>query len=444
MKTRPELISFDLNLSQDVLTLRFSETVRAGTLNATQLTVVSRQLDVFLTSTSVSGSGSGDGSSDGITPIVITNYTLTGGVNLPLTRDSTELQLQLTFEDRNEIKRLTDLATSPRNTFVSITANFIEDMNANLIRPIEPSSPLNVTTYTPDLTPPFLLEFDLDMDAANLTLYFSETVNVDSLNVSAITLQSTETFSLRVTEFHTLNDFPRPFGSHSNSQNGPTIVIEIGETDLNAIKFLTQLAQDEFSTYISFSSYAIQDMNGNSVVEIPDSFAVSVDAYMADVTGPILRNFTLNLTSERLILTFDETVDFSSIQSDLITIQNAEIPTSYYRLVQAVPIGQNSSILALNLTATQLDLNQIKLHDDLATDLDNTFISLMPGAVSDLALFPNPILSVTQSVDQFYPDLIPPEIVSFDVNINASTLTLVFSEVVNASSLDPHCCKAAE
>ena len=436
-ETRPELISFDLNLSQDVLTLRFSETVRAGTLNATQLTVVSRQLDVFLTSTSVSGSGSGDGSSDGITPIVITNYTLTGGVNLPLTRDSTELQLQLTFEDRNEIKRLTDLATSPRNTFVSITANFIEDMNANLIRPIEPSSPLNVTTYTPDLTPPFLLEFDLDMDAANLTLYFSETVNVDSLNVSAITLQSTETFSLRVTEFHTLNDFPRPFGSHSNSQNGPTIVIEIGETDLNAIKFLTQLAQDEFSTYISFSSYAIQDMNGNSVVEIPDSFAVSVDAYMADVTGPILRNFTLNLTSERLILTFDETVDFSSIQSDLITIQNAEIPTSYYRLVQAVPIGQNSSILALNLTATQLDLNQIKLHDDLATDLDNTFISLMPGAVSDLALFPNPILSVTQSVDQFYPDLIPPEIVSFDVNINASTLTLVFSEVVNASSLDP-------
>ena len=79
------------------------------------------------------------------------------------------------------------------------------------------------------------------MDAANLTLYFSETVNVDSLNVSAITLQSTETFFLGVTESHTLNDFPRPFGSHSNSQNGPTVVIEIGETDLNAIKFLTQL-----------------------------------------------------------------------------------------------------------------------------------------------------------------------------------------------------------
>ena len=433
-ETRPELISFDLNLSQDVLTLRFSETVRASTLNATQLTLVSRQLDMFFTSTSVSGSGSGDG---GIAPIVITNYTLTSGDNLPLTRDSTELQLQLTFQDRNEVKRLTDLATSPRNTFISITAAFIEDMNANPIEPIEPSSPLNVSTYTPDLTPPTLLDFDLDMDAANLTLYFSETVNVDSLNVSAITLQSTETFFLGVTESHTLNDFPRPFGSHSNSQNGPTVVIEIGETDLNAIKFLTQLAQDYSSTYLSVSAYAIRDMNDNRVVEISDLFAADVRAYMADVTGPILRNFSLNLTSERLTLTFDETVDFSSIQPDLITIQNAEIPTSYYRLSQAVPIGENSSILTLNLTATKLDLNQIKLRDDLATDLDNTFISLMPGAVSDLALFPNAILNVTQSADEFYPDLIPPEILSFDVNINASTLTLVFSEVVNASSLDP-------
>ena len=428
-QTRPELLSFDLNLSQDVLTLRFSETVRASTLNPTQLTVVSGPSDILFTSTSASGSG--------IAPVIIINYTLTGGENLPLSGGSTELQLRLTFNDRNEIKRLTDLATSAENTFISITADFIEDMNANLVVPIESQFPLNVTMYIPDLTPPRLIGFDLDMDGANLTLYFTETVNVDSLNVSAITLQSSEMFSLGLTEFYTLTDSPEPFGSHSTSQNGPVVVIEIGETDLNSIKFLTQLAQAESSSYLSFSLYAIQDMNGNSVEAVPESLAAGVDSYMVDVTGPVLRSFSLNLTSERLVLTFDETIDFSAIQSDLITIQNAEPPTSYYRLSQAIPIGENSPILVLNLTATQLDLNQIKLRDNLATDLNSTFISLMPGAIFDLALLANPILDVVRIADEFYPDVIQPEIVSFDVNVNDSTLTLVFSEVVNASSLDP-------
>jgi len=434
-QTRPELLSFDLNLSQDVLTLRFSETVRASTLNPTQLTIVSGPSDILFTSTSASASTSASGS--GIAPVIIINHTLTGGENLPLTGGSTELQLQLTFEDRNEIKRLTDLATSAENTFISITADFIEDMNANLVVPIESPFPLNVTTYIPDLTPPSVIGFDLDMDGANLTLYFSETVNVDSLNVSAITLQSTEMFSPHLTQSYSLTDSPQPFGSHSTSQNGPTVVIDIGETDSNSIKFLTELAQADSSTYLSFLSYAIQDMNGNSVVAVYDSLATGVDMYTADVTGPVLRSFSLNLTSERLALTFDETIDFSAIQSDLITIQNAESPMSYYRLSQAVPIGENSSILVLNLTATQLDLNQIKLRDSLATDLNNTFISLMPGAVADLALLANPILDVIQIADEFYPDLVQPEIVSFNANINDSTLTLVFSEVVDVSSLDP-------
>jgi len=100
-QTRPELLSFDLNLSQDVLTLRFSETVRASTLNPTQLTIVSGPSDIRFTSTSASASTSASGS--GIAPVIIINYTLTGGENLPLTGGSTELQLQLTFEDRNEI-----------------------------------------------------------------------------------------------------------------------------------------------------------------------------------------------------------------------------------------------------------------------------------------------------------------------------------------------------
>ena len=434
--TQPRLISFNLDLSLDVLTLSFSETVRAVTLDPTQLTFIAGE--PLIGSASGSGSGSGSILGSGLSTMdYFTNYTLTGGENLPLSFDSTELRLKLTFEDRNELKRLTKLATSLRNTFVSITSDFINDTNVNEVVAINITDPLRVTNFTSDFVAPELLGFDLDMDSRNLTLYFSETVNVATLNVSGIKLQSSEVAMSGITEYYMLTDSPRPFGSHSASKNGPTVVVEIGETDSNRIKFLTMLAQSTNSTFISLTTYTILDMNRNLLVPVSELNATQVSDYLADVTGPVLRSFTLNLTSELLTLSFDETVDFNSIQPELITIQNAINYTYSYSLVSAVPIGENSDILELNLTATQQDLNNIKLLSQLATDVNNTFITLSRGAISDLALDSNAMETVTRPADEFYPDVTQPRIVSFSVNVNASTLTLIFDEVVNVSSLDP-------
>ncbi len=447
--TRPELVGFDLDLSLDTLTLRFSETIRASSLDPMQLTFVNAQppgMGSGLLDRSGMGTGSGSGSgsgSSGIVPvlddsILVTNYTLTGAENLGILKDGTELTLKLTFDDRNELKRLVALATTSENTYISITSAFIEDMNENPVVSIDADSALNVTTYTPDMTPPQLLRYDLDMDGPVLTLFFSETVDTSSLNVSGITLQSTEEAIDGLTQSYILTDLPRPFGSYTPSGNSPVVEIEIGETDSNVIKFLTDLAQSDNTTYLVISADTIDDMNGNNVVAISDANATEVDVYLRDVTGPVLRNYSLNLTSERLYLTFDETVDFDSIIPSLIIIQNSDSsPTAYHKLSQAVPIGPNAPILVLNLTATQNDLNAIKLQPTLATNLESNYISLLPGAIHDLAMESNPILSTVEPADDFYPDLNPPEVISFDFNVNTGTLTLVFSEVVNLTSLDP-------
>ena len=369
----------------------------------------------------------------------LTNYTLTGGDNLPLVIDSTELTIQLNFADRNELKRLTDLATSRENTFLSITRDFIQDTSDNRIVPISFPQALQVSNFTEDRTPPSLLEFDLDMDARLLTLRFSETVSVDSLNVTQITLQGEGALVMGETQSYTLIDLPAPLGSLSDSENDSTIVIQIGESDANEIKFLTELALRTNNTFLSLTPFAIRDMNGNLLVEVSELNATRVSTYARDATGPVLRAFELDLTSETLSLSFDETVDFESLQASLITIHNSvnASESTFYPLIAAEPIGENSPLLVLNLTATQRDLNALKLLTDLATDPNNTFVTLSIGAVSDLSEIPNVIGSVTRAVDAYVPDLTSPEVVSFNVNINASTLTLVFDEVVNASSLDP-------
>ena len=443
--TSPALRAFNLDLSRDVLTLTFSETVSGRTLMANQLTLISGRI-VDEESASGSGSGSGSGLGDSGSgldmldegPGYLTNYTLTGGENLPLTIDNTVLAIRLNFEDRNEIKRLTDLATLHFNTFLSITSDFIEDTNTNSITPIDFPEALPVQMFTPDRIPPFLMSFDLDMDTRLLTLSFSETVNVESLNVTQITFQGESLLFDGVTQFYALTDLPAPFGSYSESENSSVIVVRIGETDANEIKFRTDLASRVNNTFVSLTHAAIQDMNGNMVAEIERENATRVAAYAPDASPPVLRNFALNLTSERLSLTFDETVDFESIQPSLVTIQSSlSNDSTTYRLIAAEPIGENSPILVLNLTATQRDLNGLKLLSDLATGVDNTFVTLTAGAILDLSEVPNPILTVSRQVDSYFPDVTSPEVVGFSVNVNASTLTLMFDEVVNASSLDP-------
>ena len=441
--TDPKLLEFDLDLTQDILTLRFSETINAGTFNASQLTLVSSSEDQN-SGSGHSGYGPGysvnntaqSGSGMASDALKVVSYSLTGGELISFI-NSTQLQLALSFTDRNELKRLLGLAISTNTTYLSATSSFVEDTATNPIQPIDISSPILVSNFTVDVSQPTLLRFELDMDAPTLTLFLSETVDVSSLNMSAITLQSTRNFVNGMTESHTFMPGPSPFGSNSVSEDGPTVVINVGEDDANAIKFLVELAQGQNSTFLSLLPNALTDTNGNQVVVVPESNATSVRTFERDEMGPMLRGFSLDLTSELLILTFDETVDFSSLSSMLLTFHSNLSDPKPYRLQSVVPIGLNSPILVLNLTATHYDLNQLKLRPDLAIDETSTYIQLVDGAIFDLSLPPNPIsLSPLTQAGLVFPDQTPPNVISFTANLDTGTLTLVFDEVVNTSSLD--------
>ena len=49
-------------------------------------------------------------------------------------------------------------------------------------------SPIRVTNYTADMSAPSLVQYDLDLDQGNLTLTFSEPVDVSTLDVTGIAL----------------------------------------------------------------------------------------------------------------------------------------------------------------------------------------------------------------------------------------------------------------
>ena len=408
----PELARFDLNLTSGILLLTFSEVVNASSINLEAITL--------------QGAFEAEGGS------LADAWTLTEGLNgsiVSLT-DGTQITVYLGWTDLNEIKRLTGIATASSDTYVTITSEAVKDMNGNAVFPrLDGISSLPVAFFTEDLVRPELVVFNVDMDSGELTLEFSETVEVGSLNVANISLLSSRNVSEAVV--YTLTS-----GSATPSNDNTTIAIKLSREDQNAIKYYSELVQDENSTFLSLTNLTITDMNSNPVIPILPTASLTVSTYLRDETGPILESFDLNLTSEMLTLHFDETVNVSSLLFTHLTILSSiSIPAVNYSLMAGVVVSDNTPDVIINLDFE--NLNRLKLDPSMATRSGNTFLYLKEGAVLDLSLTPNRAQERTHPVSDFTSDMTRPNLLTFTANLNHGTLTLNFDEPVNTSTFDP-------
>ena len=315
------------------------------------------------------------------------------------------------MNDTNILKAFTDLATHVNNTYITITFDLVTDMNRNRIVPISVNNALRVQTLTGDRISPQLLSFELDLDSGELMLTFSETINASSLQVDQLRLQSTQDgnstyWQLTPIEVNVSpsanettgvllgsaigsglmstsgsgsgsalvssglepisqnssfqNDSSRnvttgaPIHSFTTSPDHPIIIIQLGFIDLNEIKRLTDLATVVDNTYLSLTPNAFADMNGNPIIEVPSHNATQASAVYPDDTSPQLVSFNLNLTSELLLLTFDETVNASSLQPQTIVVQEAEYThlvslISWYQLQGGVGPTMDDYIITVQL-----------------------------------------------------------------------------------------------
>ena len=407
---RPILEHFSIDLTTDILSLSFSETVNYISFDVTGLALLS--------------------------PFANSSHRLTSGTVLTQWY-SPVLEILLHNQDLNYIKIYTDLATNNHNTFLSARSTTVLDMNDNYLTEISASEPLNVTNFTPDLIRPNLTSFTLNMNTAQLNLTFTESVNVSSLFVSQISIQTAVSAVARDTVSLTPSNSTNQ-GSSSTSPNWPRLTIEISDTDLNRIKFLSQLATTANNTYLRLTQYAIQDMNGNMVNAIPNGFAYLVATYIADSTNPDLTGFSLDLNTGTLHLTFSEIVNTSSLTVDSISLLDR--PTNLSPLLLSLSGGTvltliDSTVIDVRIIKTNLET--LKRERGLADDLNTTYLAIEYAALFDMSgNFLNAItMDNAIKASNFVPDITRPTLLFYDLDMDSALLTLSFSETVESDSL---------
>ena len=281
--TGPVLLNFTLNLTSETLQLTFDETIDIFSINITQFTLQNTSSEPLLS-----------------------GHTLTEGNSAVLVY-SPVVTIQLAPYDLNEVKRFTDLGTSTENTFLSFTEQAIADRADNLVSPRSTNNALMAAFVYDDLRRPMLVDFEFDLNQGLITLNFSETVQAGSIVLTDFALQSTRQLDNTTNVTYSLT------GGQVLSSDGPVIVIQLSDFDLNELKLLPDLASGaentSANTFLTLLSTAVRDSNDNAIHEISSSEALEAAVFISDITPPNLLGFDLDLNVGVITLNFSEAVN---------------------------------------------------------------------------------------------------------------------------------------
>lgn len=436
----PNLAQFDLNMNYGNITLSFDKPVNASTFDISKLHIILRR-DAINSSTyqifeniSISYTSYHQ------------DYTVTylGDVynNIASQGNSTySLNIYLTSDDYARI------TYNIYNSTYHINETLVH-VSRGLVRSYDGYS--NNSTYTPvssvvlDKSKPYLVSYSLDMNAGNLQVNFSEPMNVSSLTLDGLVLQSHQNSLIEGAYLHLINN-----SSHiiKSSNLDRSITVSLGAVNLNSVKARIGLAVSLETSFLSSINSFAADLSGNlvSIVAFDRSYGMAAKSYIPDTTSPSFLSWALDLDVGRIVIEFSETVYIDYFNYSAYHITSSE---SYNESTDALmsfrrPISiQSTSSSVVSITIDEDELDILKSSEKLCrTGLDDCYLVLDEDLVCDTSLAQNfyngsdASIASPRLVSSFHPDTVRPYLISYRLNLSSRAVQLVFSEYVKVSSI---------
>ena len=404
----PELEYFDLDLNEGILLLKLSDLVNQSTFNSGALILY------------------------GMNMVSPPSLTISGGIVTRLS-DGCTISLKLSDSDIDSVMNMADLGTSVENTFLTLEESYITDLAGNQAPAV--TTPEMVRMVINDTTGPKLEQFNFDLNNGILEITLNELAVADSFNVIYISFQGESNVTENMDSIYTLSSETTLFLNN----NSRTFEIVLSDNDLNNLKANPLVGTSRDTTYISFNGPVFLDISGNAAMNISLELARQARTYMPDITPPTLVDFDLDMNASEIVFTFSETVDLTSLDFSEVLLQGSQdgLSGSMYTLLNGEVAEDYAKTIVISISNE--DLFELQLRSDLATMKEDTFISVTSMAVKDSAGvdIEEIAMSEAKQVKNFTADFLPPELVSFNLDLNIGFLNLTFSEVVNTSSFTP-------
>ena len=354
---------------------------------------------------------------------VTVNYTLTASYTITGI-DVSVFRLFLEDADLNAIKAL-DLCDSSADCYLAYAADSFRDS-----RTIGTAGGvIQIVDYTPDSVRPAFVAFtSINLTGRELTVEFSEPVNASSFIPTA--------FSLRTLfSEESLSNFTLTGGAAVSIGN--MLVISLLEEDALAIIEDPELCTWRGNCYISIAAGAVKDPADLPLLPVVSEVTAIVRDYIDDTTPPVLVSFCLDVNEGSLSLTFSEPVNPTNLNPTAITLQDAANASESYTL-NATASTRSPRGLVVDITLNVVDLNLLKI-TTFVSQRRMVYISLLPTAITDLALIPNYVTEILLEnglSGKLISDGVRPRLTSFVLDLDSDLLVLSFDKPINVPEMD--------
>jgi hypothetical protein len=326
----PQLLTFDLNMNTELLTLRFSEPVRSSML-LTSITMMSR-------ASSFTG----------------TYHALTGGTVLD--NDQSNIRIQLSPSDVFAMKNTTGLVRNAASSFLITTSSLTYDKNGNALVSIDDIRGKPVSNFIEDTTSPIINSIDFNVNTEIITFHTNEVAWIQYTDPQGCTIQDFNE-NINVNKKYTLTKTATKVYNPLNLEFTNALSLKLGSFDIDTIKYRQPLLSDITKTFFAINNILLKDVYENSVAAIPSTNALRVGILVKDITPPTLLKFQIDMSNGVIDLSWSESIKYSSIKASQIILQTHERRAfGSYRIL-------DDSIITSDVDINSRFIN-IKLSDD--------------------------------------------------------------------------------
>lgn len=399
--TSPRLSSFMLNLQFNTLSLTFDDVIDPSTFDPTGITLQSgmrRTGTEFYT----------------LSPSSTTSSSIGYEVLINLNSDAQNIRENPTF------------GTMPGNTYITLLASTIDTPDGEDNIPITDGKGMQAARVMSDSEAPELTGFDLDLNTGTLILTFSDIIDIRTLNLTQLVIQSAPMATPGQT--YRLNSGTRELAANE-------VTVRLSLSDLNGLKAVRNLATSRGTTYITATELTVLDLSTNMLIPVEDGNATQVSTFTPDTGRPTLLSFILDRDSGVLSATFSEAVDVLRLMSDQIRLQdrqsiNTGVTTSVTLAGSQLVSDEVSDVIQLRLPLPTIGM----FTSTFGSSRPFTYLSASIRAITDLSSNPVGEIPATAArmATEVIADQFPPSLEYFDLDLSLSTLTLVWSKPVSS------------
>lgn len=286
------------------------------------------------------------------------------------------VQVVLSDSDLNQIKRIRSLCTDRHNCYMTTTTSVARHVNGIFSNAIPNGRGLMAAVFTQDQTPPQLVSWILDMNRGQITVTFSETVDITTLQYNQLILRNMSS------SFGSSDTGLSLFSEVSPADASSVFTMQLRSSDVMRINRIIMLGTNVNNTYLQVNPGAIRDMNLNNLV----AMRLQASDVIPDTTSPTLRHFLLNVYTGVIRLLFDEVVNVTSFNASGLTLTNrASAPTERYTLTGGSISYDTDRLTFIELTLNDADVMAINNNPNLANSRDASYMTAVAQTIQDMS-----------------------------------------------------------